>query len=180
MPKSLLSLFWLMLCVAATAAHGAAPTAALPASPALPAPLPQPSYSYLMTDADCVEEPVAAPAVALAALKPAAPPPVSAPVPAPALATPPPPPPPPPVWQIKAADQTLKAALTRWATGANWKLVWEAPVDYAVEGDTSVNGSFEQAIEAVVRSMNSAETPLQAIFYQGNRVIRIVVKGAQS
>lgn len=130
--------------------------------PAIPRPLLQPSYGYWINEADCVEEP--------ADVRPAAPP-----VPAAA-----PTPPPPQTWQLKLSDQTLKTALLRWAASEGWQLVWEAPVDYAVERDTSLGGSFEQAIEAVARSMAGAETPLQAIFYKGNRVIRIVVKGAQS
>ncbi|RSZ61166.1 pili assembly chaperone [Massilia atriviolacea] len=109
------------------------------------------------------------------------------PAPAPPLPLPQPQPQPQPLaapatqgWQLKAADRTLKTALLRWAASEGWQLVWEAPVDYAVERDTTIGGSFEQAIEAVAHSMAGAETPLQAIFYKGNRVIRIVAKGAQS
>ncbi|MYM99005.1 toxin co-regulated pilus biosynthesis Q family protein [Duganella vulcania] len=131
--------------------------------PAIPSPLLQPSYGYWINEADCVEEP--------ADVRPAA---------LPAAAAAPTPTPAPPTWQLRLSDQTLKAALLRWAASEGWQLVWEAPVDYAVERDTSIGGSLEQAIEAVARSMAGAETPLQAIFYKGNRVIRIVVKGAQS
>lgn len=158
------------------------------AAAAAPAPLPQPllvpSYGYWIDDADCVEE---APAVrpppsvlAMMAPQSAALPVPVAMTPAPPPPAPPPPAPPPPAWQLKAADQTLRTALARWASSEGWQLVWEAPVDYAVERDTSVGGSFEQAIEAVAHSMAGAETPLQAIFYKSNRVIRIVAKGAQS
>lgn len=131
-------------------------------APATPSPLLQPSYGYWINEADCVELP--------ADVRPAA---MPAPLPTPA-------PPAPRTWQLRLSDQTLKAALLRWASSEGWQLVWEAPVDYAVERDTSIGGSFEQAIEAVARSMAGAEAPLQVIFYKGNRVIRIVVKGTQS
>lgn len=82
-------------------------------------------------------------------------------------------------WDIKAMDRTLNAALARWAYVAGWQLLWEVPIDYAVEADTSIGGTFEQAVETVTQSMAGAEIPLKAIFYQGNRVLRIVAKGAE-
>lgn len=82
-------------------------------------------------------------------------------------------------WDIKAMDRTLNAALARWAYVAGWQLLWEVPIDYAVEADTSIGGTFEQAVETVTQSMAGAEIPLKAVFYQGNRVLRIVAKGAE-
>jgi hypothetical protein len=82
-------------------------------------------------------------------------------------------------WDIRPGDKTLNGALARWAQNAGWQLVWEVPVDYAVEAETSIPGTFEHAIETVTKSMETAEIPLKAIFYKGNSVIRIVVKGAE-
>lgn len=100
----------------------------------------------------------------------------------PATSAPPAPAPAAPViasWEIRSGDRTLNAALARWAANAGWQLLWEVPVDYAVEADTSIPGTFEQAVEVVTRSMGTAEIPLKAIFYKGNHVLRIVVKGAE-
>lgn len=150
-------LFWLGACMAPLAAAGVPDE--------LPQPLLTPGYAQWIYAAGCVKEPLAMrPALAVA--------------PAPRAVAPPPPLPPPQSWHLKASDQTVKTALTRWAATEAWQLVWEAPVDYAVERDTAISGSFEEAIEAVAHSMAGAETPLQAIFYKGNRVVRIVVKGA--
>lgn len=160
-------LLWLGVCLAPPA---------FAAAPAVLQPLLLPSYAYWIDEDECIEEPVPV-RPAFAAVTSGVPP---APPVAPPVALTPPAPPPPPAWQLKASDQTLKTALTRWAASEAWQLVWEAPVDYAVERDTTVGGTFEQAIEAVAQSMAAAETPLQAIFYKGNRVIRIVVKGAPS
>ncbi len=82
-------------------------------------------------------------------------------------------------WEIIVSDKTLNAALARWASKAGWQLVWELPVDYAVETRTTVHGSFEEAVGAVTRGMESAEIPMKAMFYQGNKVLRITAKGAE-
>lgn len=82
-------------------------------------------------------------------------------------------------WEIFPTDKTLNAALARWAAAAGWQLVWELPVDYAVETRTSVPGTFEEAVGMVAKSMESAEIPMKAIFYAGNKVLRIVAKGVE-
>jgi hypothetical protein len=177
-------LLWLGVCLVPPASA---------AAPAVLQPLLLPSYAYWIED-ECVEEPAPARPLLAAAAGTAPTPapttrpvvaavasgaPTPAPVARPVVSPPSPPPAPPPSsWQLRASDQTVKTALMRWAAAESWQLVWEAPVDYAVERDTTVGGTFEQAIEAVAQSMAGAETPLQAIFYKGNRVIRIVVKGA--
>ncbi len=81
-----------------------------------------------------------------------------------------------PSWEVTPADKTLKAALTRWAETAGWQLVWELPVDYAVSARTEIKGRFTEAVEAVTASMATADTPMKAIFYDGNRVLRIVAR----
>lgn len=82
-------------------------------------------------------------------------------------------------WDIAVSDKTLNAALARWAANAGWQLIWELPVDYAVEARTSMPGTFEEAVAKVASSMENAEVPLKAIFYQGNNVLRIVAKGVE-
>jgi hypothetical protein len=81
-----------------------------------------------------------------------------------------------PAWEVTPADKTLKAALTRWAAAAGWQLVWELPVDYAVSARTEIKGNFTEAVEAIARSMATVDTPMKAIFYDGNRVLRIVAR----
>ena len=80
-------------------------------------------------------------------------------------------------WDIKLEDATLSATLTRWAVDAGWQLLWEMPVDFQVDASSQVEGSFEQAVGTVATSLASAPTPMQVIFYRGNRVVRIVAKG---
>jgi len=82
-------------------------------------------------------------------------------------------------WDIVVADKTLNVTMARWAAQAGWQLLWELPVDYAVEAHTQVSGSFEEAVAIVARSMESAEIPMKAVFYQGNKVLRIMAKGSE-
>ncbi|NRF68447.1 TcpQ domain-containing protein [Aquincola sp. S2] len=82
-------------------------------------------------------------------------------------------------WTIATSDATVKSAIARWAKTAGWQLVWELPVDYSIGANATLNGSFEEAVETVVRSMQGAETPMKAVFYRGNNVLRIVAKGMQ-
>ncbi|AIY39637.1 PilL domain protein [Collimonas arenae] len=82
-------------------------------------------------------------------------------------------------WEMLASDRTLNAALARWSRSAGWQMVWELPVDYSIDAHASISGTFEDAIAAVSRSMEQAEVPMNAIFYDGNKVLRIVVKGRE-
>lgn len=82
-------------------------------------------------------------------------------------------------WEIIVTDKTLNATMARWAALAGWQLLWELPVDYAVEARTRVHGTFEEAVGIVAASMESAEIPMKAVFYQGNRVLRIMSKGTE-
>lgn len=84
-----------------------------------------------------------------------------------------------PTWRMEATDGTLKGALQRWSQAAGWQLVWELPVDFAVEARAQVPGAFEDAVAAVMRSMEQSEMPMKAVFYRGNKVLRVIAKGAQ-
>lgn len=79
-------------------------------------------------------------------------------------------------WELGPADRTLAAALSRWAATAGWQFVWELPTDYAVETRTTIHDTFDGAVRLVAESMGSAEIPMKAIFYAGNKVLRIVAK----
>lgn len=86
--------------------------------------------------------------------------------------------PPPQVWRISLADHTVRGALTRWTEEAGWRLIWEAPVDFAVDAPATVTGSFDDALQSVVSALAGSDSPVQAILYRGNKVVRIVEKGA--
>lgn len=81
-------------------------------------------------------------------------------------------------WRIKLSDRTMRVALARWAHVAGWQLVWEAPGDFAIEAEASVDGTFDDALRSVIGALAHSNTPIQAILYRGNKVLRIVPKGA--
>ncbi|MEW6343420.1 MAG: toxin co-regulated pilus biosynthesis Q family protein [Pseudomonadota bacterium] len=85
---------------------------------------------------------------------------------------------PPPIWRIELSDRTVRAALTRWAQQAGWQLIWEAPVDFSVDAPAAVTGTFDEALQSVVSALAGSNAPVQAILYRGNKVLRIVEKGA--
>lgn len=82
-------------------------------------------------------------------------------------------------WTTTPADKTLQNALARWSLTAGWQLVWELPQDFSIDAAASINGSFEDAVTAMANSLQSSETPITAIFFEGNRVLRIIAKGVQ-
>jgi hypothetical protein len=82
-------------------------------------------------------------------------------------------------WSMSERDKTLKAALERWAQKAGWRLFWEMGVDYRIDAAMSIDGSFEDAVSAVVRNMEQADVPPRAIFYRGNQVLRVLPRGME-
>ncbi|AOJ06545.1 toxin co-regulated pilus biosynthesis Q family protein [Burkholderia mayonis] len=88
------------------------------------------------------------------------------------------PPAPLPVWDVRASDGTIRGVLSRWARTAGWQLVWDAPVDFSIDAQATLRGSFEDALQALVASLGRTSTPIQAILYQGNHVLRVVAQGA--
>ncbi|MDN7673701.1 toxin co-regulated pilus biosynthesis Q family protein [Burkholderia oklahomensis] len=88
------------------------------------------------------------------------------------------PPVPLPVWDVRASDGTIRGVLSRWTRTAGWQLVWDAPVDFSIDAQATLRGSFEDALQALVASLGRTSTPIQAILYQGNHVLRVVAQGA--
>ena len=83
-------------------------------------------------------------------------------------------------WRLEVSDRTVKTALSRWAKEAGWQLVWEVPVDFGIDADATITGTFDDALHAVVHALDKSDTPIQAILYRGNKVLRIVAHGAAS
>lgn len=81
-------------------------------------------------------------------------------------------------WDIRMEDGDIQVSLRRWATKAGWSLVWEIDgVVYPVIANASLNGTFEEAVEAVIKSLARIDVPPKAKFHTGNNVLRIIPKG---
>lgn len=172
--------------VAAAAAPGA-PTVPAASKAPVPVPVPAPVPQATVEPRSNVERAAIGPATASSASAASSPAnaravvatTVSTPA-APELHVDPPAPPSEPIrtWHLSLSDHTVKTVLTRWAKEDGWQLVWDVPIDFGVDADAAVTGTFEQALEAVVEALKKSDTPIQAVLYRGNKVLRIVAKGA--
>lgn len=82
-------------------------------------------------------------------------------------------------WRLEPGDQTLRAALDRWSRKAGWQMFWEMGVDYPIAAPADIDGSFEDAVAVVVRSLSQADVPPKAVFYRGNHVLRLIPRGKE-
>lgn len=153
---------------ATDAARATAKTLSLSSAPgnAMPTPAAAPAQAAALAASSAQTAHPATPSVAAPA--PAA---DTFPVPAPEVSR---------TWRLEVADRTVKTALSRWAKEAGWQLVWEVPVDFAIDADATITGTFEDALHSVVRALDKSDTPIQAILYKGNKVLRVVAHGAAS
>ncbi|MDK2126272.1 TcpQ domain-containing protein [Parachitinimonas caeni] len=82
-------------------------------------------------------------------------------------------------WALGPQHATLRRALQDWSQRAGWQLAWEAPVDYPLSYTARFDGDFEAAVQQVFASLQGADQALQAVLYQGNHTLRVMVAGSQ-
>ena len=73
-------------------------------------------------------------------------------------------------------DSTLRAVLSRWATGAGWMFQpahWAVDADIPLDGAADFQGDFKQAVRDLLASTELSDRPVQPCFYT-NRVLRVV------
>lgn len=84
------------------------------------------------------------------------------------------------VWTL-SAEFTLRENLRRWASAANWNLVWNAVsgdtvIDYPVDAKVEFNGELlgsSGAMAKVITAYRDADYPLEIEFFRGNRVVEV-------
>ncbi|MGN6668724.1 MAG: TcpQ domain-containing protein [Trinickia sp.] len=81
-------------------------------------------------------------------------------------------------WHIAPADRSVRTALARWASEAGWQFVWDVPTDFSIDASATINGTLEDALNAVAQALKRSQVPIQVILYKGNKVIRVVGEGA--
>lgn len=77
-------------------------------------------------------------------------------------------------WSMQIGDGLVRQTLARWASVAGWQFEWDVPYDFPVTLEADIRGTFEDAVEAVMKSLLTSERPVQAIMYAENRTLRIV------
>ncbi|WP_321816649.1 MULTISPECIES: toxin co-regulated pilus biosynthesis Q family protein [unclassified Paraburkholderia] len=81
-------------------------------------------------------------------------------------------------WNMRVTDGSVRAALERWAHDAGWQFIWDVPTDYSIDATAAIHGTFEQALHEVADALQGAPVPIQIVMYTGNRVLRVIPKGA--
>lgn len=78
-------------------------------------------------------------------------------------------------WAVHSGE-TLSQLLHRWSDDAGYKIVYQANVDYVLQADVVIRGTFSEAAGQVIESFANASPPITADYYLGNKVI--VVRSA--
>lgn len=78
-----------------------------------------------------------------------------------------------PNWALLPSDRTLRNSFAKWCKQANWQLSWKARGDFPITASWTINGTFEDAINQVLKSSQQTDMPLQALMFDANRVLEI-------
>ena len=62
----------------------------------------------------------------------------------------------------------------RWAKQANYQLEWQVKADFPITSNWPITGSFEDAVNQVLKASRNTDTPIKAQWYSQNNVIVIV------
>ena len=85
--------------------------------------------------------------------------------------------PPKQIWRISPQDGTVRQALARWASDANWTFgpdQWELNFDIPIQAPAEFEvASFREATQALSQAVAMSESPIRPCFY-GNRVLRML------
>lgn len=73
-----------------------------------------------------------------------------------------------PEWRLRPGG--LRPQLEQWAERADYELVWRAPRDFMIEANVSFDGTFVDAFQRLVRTMNDEGTPIIGSVHRSNRV----------
>ncbi|CAB3772187.1 toxin co-regulated pilus biosynthesis Q family protein [Paraburkholderia humisilvae] len=82
------------------------------------------------------------------------------------------------VWELRRSDGSVRDVLARWASEAGWQFIWDVPTDFTIDATATIHGTFQQALQEVANALRHSQVPIQMVMYQGNRVLRVIPKGA--
>ncbi len=76
-------------------------------------------------------------------------------------------------WDLVLVDNNLETALNKWAAKAGYQpIVWDLQEEIPINSSARFEGTFEEALEAVIQSLRTTDFPLKAKYYS-NKVVRI-------
>jgi len=76
-------------------------------------------------------------------------------------------------WILDPKDKTLRNILTKWTKKEGWQLVWNVKADYPITTSWNIPGTFETAINEILKASQSTNIPLMATMHDKNRVLEI-------
>ena len=76
-------------------------------------------------------------------------------------------------WTMLIGDKTLRNVLSSWSRRAGWQLYWKAKGDLPIQANWTITGSYESAINSVLKSSQHTDMPLKAVMYDANKVLEI-------
>lgn len=68
----------------------------------------------------------------------------------------------------KRVDEQLRA----YGSRSGWDLVWQAP-EYVLDQNMTIQGDFESSVLFFLNGANEAGARLRAVFYRGNKTVRV-------
>jgi hypothetical protein len=78
-----------------------------------------------------------------------------------------------PTWILDPKNKTLRSSLSQWCKKANWQLVWNVRADYPITTTWSIAGTFENAVNEVLKASQKTDMPLVATMHDSNHVLEI-------
>jgi len=81
------------------------------------------------------------------------------------------------LWKLDTKDKTLRNALAKWSKLAKWQLVWNSKVDYPITTNWEISGTFENAVNEILRASQETDSPLFANMHDSNKVLEIYSPG---
>lgn len=80
-------------------------------------------------------------------------------------------------WRSTKSDKTIQSTLERWAKSVGWEVAWEVPRKLPAGFEASFTGTFDVAVEQMMRALRGSDYPIIACLYEANQVLRVVRRG---
>lgn len=79
----------------------------------------------------------------------------------------------PTVWNLNPKDRMLRNALTKWCKASGWQLIWNINADFPIVSSWHIQGTFENAVNEVLKASQTTNIPLLATMHDENKVLEI-------
>jgi len=81
-------------------------------------------------------------------------------------------------WQLRRGVP-VHTQLQNWASTSDWTLNWQPRVSWLVAADVAFDGTFEDALKAVIEGLFFEGKPVRLVLWQGNHLAEVVSSDAR-